>query len=393
MSKIELNTSIADYGFSQINANFQLIEDELNQKVLYRDNPVGEPNTIENQIDANDNNIINVNDLRVDNEIYLKGETISQAIDTAAGGLVGDAEQAAINAAASASQSAASATASAASAAASEASFDSFDDRYLGAKNSPPTTDNDGNPLLIGALYWDTTLSPGGTFPASDITFSPAGNIGSTTVQAAIQELDTEKAAIASPVFTGDPTAPTPATADNDTSIATTAYVVNKLASPTDIGGTTPAAGTFTTLKSSNAYVQADTISALAISSGTTVDVPNWTERTDTGSNFNPTTGVFTAPRAGRYLVTCGLFGSFESYTNAGSTLQIFINKNGTNQTLVNWLAPNAGVNYNSSLYISHVINCAASDTLKIQVRNNDAATHNLASGTTNNFLTITELP
>jgi hypothetical protein len=33
------------------------------------------------------------------------------------------------------------------------------------------------------------------------------------------------KANIASPVFTGDPQAPTPATADNDTSIATTAYV------------------------------------------------------------------------------------------------------------------------------------------------------------------------
>jgi hypothetical protein len=33
------------------------------------------------------------------------------------------------------------------------------------------------------------------------------------------------KAPLASPVFTGDPQAPTPATADNDTSIATTAFV------------------------------------------------------------------------------------------------------------------------------------------------------------------------
>src|SRR4249920_2483230 len=32
-------------------------------------------------------------------------------------------------------------------------------------------------------------------------------------------------APLASPTFTGDPKAPTPATADNDTSIATTAYV------------------------------------------------------------------------------------------------------------------------------------------------------------------------
>jgi hypothetical protein len=34
--------------------------------------------------------------------------------------------------------------------------YDSFDDRYLGAKSSSPTTDNDGNTLLVGALYWDS---------------------------------------------------------------------------------------------------------------------------------------------------------------------------------------------------------------------------------------------
>jgi hypothetical protein len=42
---------------------------------------------------------------------------------------------------------------------ATEAAYDSFDDRYLGAKASAPSTDNDGNALLDGALYWDTTLN------------------------------------------------------------------------------------------------------------------------------------------------------------------------------------------------------------------------------------------
>jgi len=49
-----------------------------------------------------------------------------------------------------------SATAAAASAAAAEASYDSFDDRYLGAKSSAPTLDNDGNSLVTGALYWNS---------------------------------------------------------------------------------------------------------------------------------------------------------------------------------------------------------------------------------------------
>ena len=34
--------------------------------------------------------------------------------------------------------------------------YDNFDDRYLGAKATPPALDNDGNAILIGALYFDT---------------------------------------------------------------------------------------------------------------------------------------------------------------------------------------------------------------------------------------------
>ena len=42
---------------------------------------------------------------------------------------------------------------------AAEAAYDNFDDRYLGAKASDPSVDNDGNPLLTGALYFNSTSS------------------------------------------------------------------------------------------------------------------------------------------------------------------------------------------------------------------------------------------
>jgi hypothetical protein len=48
------------------------------------------------------------------------------------------------------------ATAAAVSAA---ASYDSFDDRYLGAKTSDPTLDNDGNAILTGALYFNSVAA------------------------------------------------------------------------------------------------------------------------------------------------------------------------------------------------------------------------------------------
>lgn len=68
-----------------------------------------------------------------------------------------NASTSASNAATSASAADASATSAAASAAAAAASYDNFDDRYLGAKSSDPSVDNDGNALVTGALYYNTT--------------------------------------------------------------------------------------------------------------------------------------------------------------------------------------------------------------------------------------------
>jgi hypothetical protein len=67
------------------------------------------------------------------------------------------AELAETGAAESATASSDSADASEVSRLAAEAILDNFDDRYLGAKASDPTLDNDGNALQSGALYYNTT--------------------------------------------------------------------------------------------------------------------------------------------------------------------------------------------------------------------------------------------
>ena len=83
----------------------------------------------------------------------LFGSTAAAATSAAA------ANTSAGNAATSATNSGSSATASANSATAAAASFDSFDDRYLGAKSSNPSVDNDGNSLITGALYFNSTAN------------------------------------------------------------------------------------------------------------------------------------------------------------------------------------------------------------------------------------------
>jgi hypothetical protein len=87
------------------------------------------------------------------------GSTASAAASaSAAATSASNAASSASAASTSASNASSSASAAASSASAAAASFDSFDDRYLGAKASDPTVDNDGNPLLTGALYWNTTV-------------------------------------------------------------------------------------------------------------------------------------------------------------------------------------------------------------------------------------------
>lgn len=66
MSKVELDIITSGYNLSKINNNFQKLEDELNDKVLYRQHDIGESNHMSNTLDMNSNDIINVKKLSTD---------------------------------------------------------------------------------------------------------------------------------------------------------------------------------------------------------------------------------------------------------------------------------------------------------------------------------------
>ena len=83
--------------------------------------------------------------------------TASASSATASASSASTASTQASNAATSATASANSATAAATSATEAAASADAFDDIYLGSKSSDPSTDNDGDALAAGMLYFNTT--------------------------------------------------------------------------------------------------------------------------------------------------------------------------------------------------------------------------------------------
>lgn len=123
MSKIVLNDVTNLNALSVINDNFDKLEQELQNKVLYRDNPDGEPNTLENDVDANGNSLYNIQDLTINGGFTVDGQDVGAYISQAALAAA-DAEAsatAAANSSTAAGLSAAAANVSAIAADASEA--------------------------------------------------------------------------------------------------------------------------------------------------------------------------------------------------------------------------------------------------------------------------------
>jgi hypothetical protein len=91
-------------------------------------------------------------------------------------------------AATSATSAATSASSAATSASSAATTYDEFDDRYLGSKSTAPTVDNDGNPLLVGAIYWNDVLNnmyvwSGSTWvQIATTSIYSAPTLGSTTI-------------------------------------------------------------------------------------------------------------------------------------------------------------------------------------------------------------------
>lgn len=66
MAKVTVSNITSGYASTTaLNNAFSTLEEELNDKVLYRDNPTGEPNQMENDLDMNGYSILNLSTLEV----------------------------------------------------------------------------------------------------------------------------------------------------------------------------------------------------------------------------------------------------------------------------------------------------------------------------------------
>jgi hypothetical protein len=193
-----------------------------------------------------------------------------------------------------AATSAASAADSATSAA---ASFDSFDDRYLGAKTSDPTLDNDGNALITGALYFNSVVGAMKVYDGAawDLVAPDTSNFIDKTIL-------TAKGTIISASTASTPVALTAAATDGyvlSVSSATTSGLAWIEPNPGDITGVTAGTGLTGGGTSGAVTVSLDTTSAYV--------VPSQTGQTGKVLTTDGTTSSWAAPTgatSGTYTAT-----------------------------------------------------------------------------------------
>ena len=79
MAKITISDIASGYlSTASLNATFNTLEDHFNNQVLYRNNPSGEPNQMENDLDMNNYDLLNVGDIQADSVTVNGVEVIGQ---------------------------------------------------------------------------------------------------------------------------------------------------------------------------------------------------------------------------------------------------------------------------------------------------------------------------
>ena len=168
MAKRPTTTSITTghASITALNANITALKEGFDNTIS-RDG--SSPNTMSADLDLNGNDLNNVGALKNTSgqDIVALTQGYMNTANTAATNASNSATASATSAsssatsatssATSATASANSATASASSATSAASTYDTFDDRFLGAKSSNPSTDNDSDALATGALYFNTS--------------------------------------------------------------------------------------------------------------------------------------------------------------------------------------------------------------------------------------------
>jgi hypothetical protein len=130
------------------------------------------------------------------------------------------------------------------------------------------------------------------------------------------------------------------------------------------------------------ATVVAKKISAQSVSNTTITDVTNWDEITDLTNNFNPTTGIFTAPRTGNYVVSFSFNFNYGTI-NAGTVVEAqLISSGGTTNDKKSVVSYPTSGSAPAGAAITFTIKLTSGETVKPVIYHSLGVTKTLRVGT-----------
>jgi len=223
------------------------------------------------------------------------------------------------------SQTAAATSAASAATSASDAAttYDNFDDRYLGSKSTAPTVDNDGNTLLVGAIYWNSTVN-------NMYVWS-----GSTWVQIATTSVYTAPTLGSTAINSGATVSNVNALTINSTTIPTSATLAKTADKLSVFAATTSAelAGVISDETGSG---------ALVFATSPTLTTPNI--GTATGTSFNSITGLSSTTPSANGTAAVGTATTTARADHVHPTTGLGLTASGLNQFAATTSAQLAGV-------------------------------------------------
>jgi hypothetical protein len=161
----------------------------------------------------------------------------------------------------------------------------------------------------------------------------------------------------------------------------------------TTIGATTTSTGAFTTLSASgNDALHYNNTNGQTISTSSQTTVTNWTSVFDRlGTNFNATTGVFTAPATGYYNVQAQIvFGSHTGAVNAQYSAIIVAN---ASNFAIGSVFQQSISSDNVAVTVNSVVSLTSGQTLSIAAYQTSGVSATLTTATGYNYLSINRIP
>jgi hypothetical protein len=416
MAKIVLDTITNAQNISLINSNFTKIKDALDNDVLYRDNPVGEPNALNQDLDFNSNNALNIQEADVQ-VLKIGGVTVVPGSVIVANALLSqnnlsDVQSAAVSRSnlglgsvdntSDLNKPISTATQTALNGKVNTTTVIDVAHGGTGGTDAATARTNLNAASLAGNTFTATQVitaaSPAYTYNASGT--SATINLNYTEVGNTYWQLQKDSSHAFNIVrWNGTGAAISSALSINSStgtvsipSLTVTGAVITGLTA-TALGSVTPGTGAFTTLNASgNTAIAATYTGSAALASASVVTITGFTEIFDRANEFNPATGVFTPAVTGIYAFS-GIFTMNSAANVVGSRFLVGVQVGGVTQSTAggtSWVTA-TGTSQQSCSF-SGLLSLTAGQSVTFVVTQNTGAARSI-DGTQSNFITINRVP